>query len=149
MSRKPKKPAETPPDFTKGDPDSEGLRRVVMNTIANAPAVEITEMLTSAHHGRAHKAAQQKKSKGPRGADDNGRTLADVVRSITKPHAEPAELWPLMHDALTEWCDDECTLLADPPRYEYTLFRKDKKALTKSLTYRYFCSEVRKIRRGK
>jgi len=86
-------------------------------------------------------AAQRKRAQGQRGAGDDGRTIAGVVRGIAKPNAKPKELWPLMFDALAQWCGDEPKLGTDAngePFYEYELVREGKETINKRLTMKRF-----------
>jgi hypothetical protein len=71
------------PDFKKGDPDGEGLRRVYVNWAQTTPVDTIVESLNAAHRGA--------KMKRPSGHTPAVQAVYDVVAA--NRDMLPAELW--------------------------------------------------------
>ncbi len=88
---------------------------------------------------------QSKRAKAPRVVADDGRTVKDVVRSLSQEHrdAPPREIWPHLRASIEEWTGG-CKLVgaATAPSYRYQLNGSDR-----TLTYRHFAELLRDIRK--
>src|SRR5580693_369789 len=95
MSGKPKKPDETPPDFRKGDPDGEGLRRAVEHTIKTMTQNQLVEMGNTIHRGA------QAQTNLDRAGKKLWRTqyIADLAMRPENRHRSAAWLYDHLSDA--------------------------------------------------
>lgn len=89
---------------------------------------------------------QSKRAKAPRVVGDDGRTVKDVVQSLSREHgdAAPREIWPHLRASIEEWTGGGCELVgsATAPSYRYQLNGSDR-----TLTYRHFAELLRDIRK--
>jgi hypothetical protein len=94
--------------------------------------------------GEKHSKAQAEKAKKKRGKGDDGRTLGELIQTLTQNHpdAKPSEIWPHLKSMIEEWagyCDEKTS---DTTAFYVYPFGEG----SKTISYKQFGDRVREIK---